>query len=248
MAGFALTETETKQIEGIRPFFREALAALQQALPVAMGYIPIGFAYGVLAIKAGMSPANTLWMSLIVFAGSSQLIAVGLFTSGAGALSIILTTFIVNLRHMLMSASLSPFLKSWKKIELAGFAYELTDETFALHSTRFNDGRKGKSETFLINIFSQASWVFGSWLGVSAGGLVADVHPYALDYALPAMFIALLVMQINNRMQLAVALLGGLLSVGLVLMGINQWNVILATVLAATLGVIGKQWIKKPSS
>ena len=88
----------------------------------------------------------------------------------------------------------------------------------------------------------------GSWLGVTAGGMVADVHPYALDYALPAMFIALLVMQINNRMQLVVALLGGLLSIGLVLMGINQWNVILATVLAATLGVIGKQWIKKPSS
>ena len=104
-------ETETENMEGRRPILRDALAAFEQALPVAMGYIPIGFAYGVLAIKAGISPANTLWMSVIVFAGSSQLIAVGLFTAGAGSLSMIITTFIVNLRHMLMSASLSPFLK-----------------------------------------------------------------------------------------------------------------------------------------
>jgi 4-azaleucine resistance transporter AzlC len=228
--------------------FRNALAAFEKVFPVALGYIPVGFAYGVLALQAGLSPANTLWMSIIVYAGSSQLIAVGLLSLGSSPLSLILTTFIVNLRHMLMSASLSPFLKNWKKIELAGFAFELTDETFALHSMRFNAGQVGKTETILINIMAQFSWVFGTWLGVTAGQIVNDVQPYALDYALPAMFIALLVIQIKDRTQLVVAIVGGVFSVALFMVGITQWNVILATILAATLGVFGKQWIKRPSS
>lgn len=227
--------------------FRSVLASFEKVLPVALGYIPIGFAYGVLALKAGPSPANTLWMSIIVFAGSSQLIAVGLLSMGTSPISLILTTFIVNLRHLLMSASLSPFLRNWKKIELAGFAFELTDETFALHSMRFNSGQAGKTETFLINLMAQFSWVFGSWLGITAGQMVDDVRLFALDYALPAMFIALLVMQIKDRAKLLVAIMGGVLSVALLIMGINQWNVILATILAATLGVFGKQWIKRPS-
>jgi len=229
-------------------FFRRALASFEKVLPVALGYIPVGFAYGVLALQAGLSPANTLWMSIIVYAGSSQLIAVGLISLGTSPLSLILTTFIVNLRHLLMSASLSPLLKNWKKVELAGFAFELTDETFALHSLRFNAGQTGKTETLLINIMAQFSWVFGTWLGVTAGQMVDDVHPYALDYALPAMFIALLVMQIKDRGQLLVAIVGGAFSVVLLMMGISQWNVILATIIAATLGVFGKQWIKRPSS
>ena len=228
--------------------FRSALASFEKVLPVALGYIPVGFAYGVLALQAGVSPANTMWMSIIVYAGSSQLIAVGLLSLGTSPLSLILTTFIVNLRHLLMSASLSPFLKNWKKSELAGFAFELTDETFALHSLRFNGGHTGKTETLLINIMAQFSWVFGTWLGVTAGQMVNDVHPYALDYALPAMFIALLVMQIKDQTQLLVAIAGGALSVALLMMGINQWNVILATIIAATLGVFVKQWIKRPSS
>ena len=80
---------------------------------------------------------NTVLMSILVYAGSSQLIAVAMFGAGMGPLSIIATTFVVNLRHMLMSASLAPNLRKWSKWELAAFAYEITDESFAIHSTRF---------------------------------------------------------------------------------------------------------------
>ncbi|MEE8390137.1 MAG: AzlC family ABC transporter permease, partial [Anaerolineae bacterium] len=84
------------------------LAGIIQAGPIVLGYIPIGLAFGVLAQKAGISTLNTLLMSLLVYAGSSQLIAVGLFASGVPALSVVLTTFVVNLRHVLLSAALSP--------------------------------------------------------------------------------------------------------------------------------------------
>ena len=216
-----------------------------QALPIVLGYIPVGFAYGVLAEKAGLSILNTLLMSIIVYAGSSQLIAVGLISAGTSPVSLIVTTLIVNLRHMLMAASLSQNLDNMNKAEQAGFAYELTDETFALHSTRFRKAEFEKQTTFAINITSQLSWVLGSFLGITAGQMISSVEPYALDFALPAMFIALLVMQINNKKHLIVAMFAGAVSLMIYLFGLTQWNVILATIIAATFGVLIEKWIKK---
>lgn len=217
-------------------------------LPIILGYLPIGFAFGVLSQKSGLSNANTLFLSVIVYAGSSQLIAVSLFAAGVPALSIIITTFIVNLRHLLMSASLAPYLRRWRKSSLAAFAYQLTDETFALHSVRFVSAVPVQAEVFGLNAAVQVGWVFGTWLGITAGQFVPDVKPFALDYALPAMFLALLVLFLRNRIQVAVAVVAGLLSVSLLLSGVNQWNVLLAALVAATLGVGLEQWIKKPSS
>lgn len=208
------------------------------ALPVVLGYLPIGFAYGVLAANAGLTLMQTLAMSVFVFAGSSQLIAVGMISQGINPVSIVLTTLIVNLRHLLMSAALSPHMKEWKKIEIAGFCFELTDETFAVHSLRFRQGETSPRIAIPINVICQIAWLIGSLLGVLAGGAITDVKPFALDYALPAMFIALLLLQIQNRKQVWVALLGAALSLGLWTAGITQWNVILATVAAATLGAL----------
>ncbi len=95
---------ENNKVKSSRPQ-RPWLQGMVQAVPIVLGYIPVGFAYGVLAQKAGLSAFNTLLMSIIVYAGSAQLIAVGLVSSGLAPLSIIITTFIVNLRHMLMSAA-----------------------------------------------------------------------------------------------------------------------------------------------
>lgn len=238
----------TTSIAEAHPAKRGWTVGVNQALPIVLGYVSIGIAYGILAQKAGISTVNTLLMSLIVYAGSSQLIAVGLFAAGVPPVSVILTTFVVNLRHILMSAAVAPYLKRWRKVELVGFAYELTDETFAVHSARFVSYGPNKAEVFTTNVISQAAWVLGTWLGIVLGGFITDPKPLALDYALPAMFIALLVMQIRDRVQIAVALLTGTLAVGLLLAGVNQWNVILATLVGATLGVGIEKWIKKSSS
>lgn len=215
-----------------------------RAVPIVLGYIPIGFAYGVLAQQADLSIANTLLMSVLVYAGSSQLVAVGLFAQGVPALSIIMTTFVVNLRHMLFSAALSPYLKRWRKGELAAFAYELTDETFALHSVLFSQEVPPKPTVFAINVTAQLSWILGTALGIVAGRYVTDVRPLALDFTLPAMFIALLVIQLKGRVDGAVALCGGVGAVLLTLVGLDRWSVILATVIAATLGVVLEQGLK----
>ena len=111
-------------------------SGVRQALPIVLGYIPVGFAYGVLAKKSGLGLFNCVAMSVIVFAGSAQLIGAGLFGAAASPFTLVFTTFVVNLRHLLMSAALAPKLKGWHKWQIALFGYELTDETFALHSMR----------------------------------------------------------------------------------------------------------------
>ena len=233
-------------LEGTQP--RGAwLAGASRALPIVLGYVPIGFATGVLAQKAGLSTFNTVAMSLLVYAGSSQLIAVGLFGAGAPALSIVVTTFVVNLRHLLLSAAIAPKLNGWRRREVVAFAYELTDETFAVHAAD-PARRLGRRAALAMNLTAQASWVLGTWLGVVAGQAIRDVRPFALDYALPAMFIALLLMQIKDRIQVGVAVLTGVLSVGLLLAGLDQWAVIAATVIGATVGLGVETWINGRSS
>lgn len=216
-----------------------------QGIPIALGYIPISFAYGVLAQNNGLSIFNTVIMSIIVFAGSAQLIAVSLFASGASCLSIVMTTFIVNLRHLLMSAALTPHLKRWKKLELFLFSYHITDETFAINTTKFSECSNRKSESFGVNAIAQVSWVLGTILGVFTCHLIQDPKPFGLDYALAAMFIGLLVFMLQERSKFLVAILAGGLSVLFYLIGMNQWNVIIATSIAATLGAMGEIWIKK---
>jgi 4-azaleucine resistance transporter AzlC len=228
------------------------VSGVLKAVPIVFGYVPIGLTFGVLAQKAGLSTFNTMAMSLLVYAGSSQLVAAGLFAAGVHPASIILTTFVVNLRHLLLSAAIAPFLKRWRKHELAAFAYQLTDETFALHAAHFPSGIPSKAEVFAINATAQMSWLAGTALGVVLVRAIADVEPFGLDYVLPAMFIALIVLQIEDRVQVGVALFSGVLSVALLILGVDQWNVIIATVISATVGVFAKElvelWTNEPSS
>ena len=220
------------------------LEGLLTAFPVVLGYIPIGMAYGVLAKEAGLSNVNTILMSIIVYAGSGQLIAASLFGGGVSSISIILTTFIVNFRHFLMAASITSFLKSWRKRDLISFSFQLTDETFALHTTRFSQQKLDKKTTFWINLLCHSGWVSGSVIGVIATQLLENTALFGVDFALPAMFIALLALQVKKLFQVMIGLLAGTLSVIFFLSGMGQWNVILATIITATIGAGVKRWIK----
>ncbi|MBF0530550.1 MAG: branched-chain amino acid ABC transporter permease, partial [Deltaproteobacteria bacterium] len=98
------------------------------------------------------------------------------------------------------------------------------------------------------NMTAHAIWVAGTWIGLTAGYLIADVKPLALDYALPALFVALLAFQIKDRVTIIVALLAGFAAVALSLTDLARWSVIIAALLAATTGVLIEQWTKKRSS
>lgn len=217
---------------------------LSKAVPVILGYLPIGLAFGVLAREAGLNLAQVFLMSLLVFAGSSQFISVAMFKSGADMWSIIATTFIVNLRHLLFSASISTFLKGISQSKLAFLSYELTDESYAVAMGQFTEEKK--SPGFLWGLFpaNHLAWIFSTVLGALVGNLIPNPAAFGFDYALTSMFICLLIFQLKDRIANITALMAAILGIGIYQVMPGRWNIIIATVAAATIGVGVEKWQK----
>lgn len=211
------------------------LNGMRLAIPVVLGYLPVGFAFGVLAVKAGMTPVTVGLMSYFVYAGSAQLITAGLLAVGTGSANIIITTFIVNLRHLLMSAALTPYLRSWGKPLQAWFSFEMTDETFAANLGRFCSSGVNKGETLGLNFTAHCGWVAGGVAGALFDSAIGDVRPLGLDFALPAMFIALLLPHFYLPRRLLALVSGAFLSLSFALLGAGQWNIMLATICASSI-------------
>jgi 4-azaleucine resistance transporter AzlC len=209
-----------------------------------LGYVPIGFAFGVLARAAGLSVAETGLMSLLVYAGSAQFIGVGMLAAGATLPAIISTTFLVNLRHLLMSTALVPSLRQNPGWQNSLLAYGITDETFAVN-TAILQGRPANSPFVAgLHIASQSSWVIASVVGALAGQLAGNTEALGLDFALPAMFIGLLMPNLrgtDRRPRLISALVAAAVAVGIaVAFQGSSWSIIAATLVAATVGVMAK--------
>ena len=146
----------------------------QDTLPLILGAIPFGVLFGALAMSAGMTVAATLGMSLLVFAGASQFVAVGLIAQGATVAVIVLTTFIVNLRHALYSASLAPYMRHLPQTWLAPLGFWLTDESFAVVIKRYRtcDASPYKHWYFL----GSALAMYGNWQVCTVIGIIADTQ------------------------------------------------------------------------
>ncbi|KUJ95883.1 MAG: AzlC family protein [Desulfonauticus sp. 38_4375] len=224
---------------------QETLQVLKITLPIALGYITIGFTFGVMAIKIGLSPLASLLMSIIVYAGSAQLIAVSLFAQKVSPLVIIITTFIVNLRHLLMSLALTPYLKKWPKKLLPFFFFELTDETFSLHYLNFSKNNNSIYKSILINIISHLSWITGTFLGIIFGNLITDISKFGLDFSLVGMFAVLIAWQINKPIHILVVLISSMFTLFFNFINLNNLSVILSSILAATIGLGISKWKNK---
>ena len=210
---------------------------LRRALPIVLGYVPVGFAFGVLAVKNDIPPALAVGMSVLMFSGSGQFVFASMWGAGAGALSIIAAVGIINLRYLLQSAALAPWYAGLTRGVRLLLGFAVTDENFAVHVTAFQNGwARSLTTLFTCNHLTQLAWVGGSALGAFCGELVSDVKPLGLDYALTAMFLALLVPQCVDRLHVLVALFTRALSVALRALGMSQWNIALATVVGASLG------------
>ena len=210
---------------------------LRRALPIVLGYTPVGFAFGVLAVKSNIPPSLAVAMSVLMFSGSGQFVFASMWGAGAGMLSIMAAVFIVNLRYLLQSAAEAPWLTGLPRVQRFLLGLGLTDETFAVHVTAFQNGwQRNLTTLFVCNQTTQLAWVGGCAIGAFCGELVSDVKPLGLDYALTAMFLALLVPQCVSRLHILVALFTMSLSIALKSAGMSQWNVAVATVAGASLG------------
>jgi 4-azaleucine resistance transporter AzlC len=214
------------------------------AWPICLGYAPIGLAFGVLAQKTGLTPLEIGLMSLIVFAGSSQFIAVAMLATGASFFSIVATTFVVNLRHFLMSSVLAVFLKNADRKKLTFFAYGVTDESFAVNLTRFRESAWDLNAALATNYTANLTWLLTTVLGGFSGQFI-PAHAYGIDYALIAMFICLLVFQLRGMLYVVTAVIAGILAVGLSIWIPGNAYIVIASMTAAALGVLIKKKLRQ---
>ena len=197
-----MTESRKMFLEGVRA-----------EVPLLIGVFPFGLIYGALALNAGLSTSASQLMSSIVFAGSSQFVTAQLVHDAAPGFVIILTIAVVNLRHMLYSASLAPYLKDlslrWKVL----LSYLLTDEAYAPSIIKYErDGVQPFSHWFLFGAGFALwfNWQISTAIGIFLGASIPKEWP--LDFALPLTFIAMVVPILKNRPLVASAVSAGLVA------------------------------------
>jgi len=184
----------------------EFWAGVRDTLPLEVGAIPFGIIFGALAVSSGISPVGAQAMSLFVFAGSAQFIATGLVTGGVSIPFIVLTTFVVNARHALYSATLAPHTKRLPQRWLIPLGFWLTDESFVIVATRYNqpDESPYKHWYFLgSEIFMYVNWNICTLVGILAGQNIPELTNLGLEFALAVTFIGMLIPLIQNRAVMA---------------------------------------------
>ena len=181
-------------------------------------------------------------MSVIVFAGSSQFIAVSMLAAGASMASIVATAFIVNLRHFLMSSALAVYLKNSDRIKLTFFSYGVTDESFAVNLTRFRESDWDLNSALVTNYTANLTWLITTVLG-GLGGQFIPAHAFGIDYALVAMFICLLIFQLRGSIYVITAIIAGIFAVLLSLIIPGNSYIVIASMTAAAIGVVLKKRI-----
>lgn len=184
------------------------LAGARDTTPLIIAATPFAIIYGALAIANGIPEWVILAMSVLVFAGASQFIAVALIASGTPFAIIILTVFVVNLRHMLYSASLMPQLAHVPQLLRIPMAFWMTDETFAIVNHRqSNTSHKTGFVPYYLGsaAFMYGNWIFFSWVGMAMGQSIPDIANWGLDIAMVVAFIGIVVPALQKHADWACA-------------------------------------------
>ncbi|WP_243186665.1 AzlC family ABC transporter permease [Clostridium intestinale] len=214
------------------------------SIPVVVGYFPVAMAFGLLSKSTDISLLDSFLFSVFVYAGASQFMALDLIKASIGTGSIILSTFLLNLRHGMMSASLALRLKNVKRKWFYFIAFGVTDETFSISSLKEGD----LNVPFLLGMqgMSYGSWICGTVAGYLVGTILPESLQSSLGIGLYAMFMAILMPEIKKS--------SGVLFISLISGGIyfliayfkivpSEWSLIFTIIVATLIGVI---LIKEP--
>jgi len=167
-------------VESSRQFF---ISGVNHTVPLLISSAPFGFIFGALAEPSGLSPIGALLMSIFVYAGASQFIALGLLAVGSPLLVIVLTTFIVNLRHILYAASLKEAIKDLSITWRTFLAFGLTDETYA--APQLHWFYLGSWLAMYLN------WIAWTLVGIIVGQQIKNIEQWGLDFAIVVTFIGI---------------------------------------------------------
>ncbi len=216
--------------------YKDFVDGIRLFVPIGAGYLPLGFACGIVCAEAGMSVMQIFLMSLLVYAGAGQYIAGGMIAAGASPLSIIITTFIVNSRHILYTSVLYTYISKWSFLKQSLFAAQITDEVFAMHSSFMSRNNVSTVTAFTLNIFSHSSWVISNTIGGISASLIPDSSKFGLDFTLYALFIALILPRLVNTAQFAALITGGIAATAFALFDMVYIGVVAGAVAGAFAG------------
>lgn len=212
---------------------------VRSAIPIIIGYFPVAMAFGLLANNINVSFFESFLFSFLVFAGASQFMALDLIKAGIATGDIILATLLLNLRHLMMSASLAIKIKETKKRWLFFIAFGITDETFAVASLK-----QGKlTGLFLLALqgLSYSAWVAGTVVGYLVGAILPLAVQSSLGIGLYAMFAAIIAPEIRKSLDvLILSLISGFLFALIFYLKIlpSGWDIIGTILISSLLGVL----------
>lgn len=216
---------------------QQFLAGLRAGVPVILGFVPVGIAFAIMARQAGFTVWETCGMSIFVFAGASQMMAVGLLTQGAGLITLILATFILNLRHVIMGTCIMNRMRDGSPLARALVSFGVTDEGFAIFTTE-------KEENCTLMFFfgllvtTYLSWQAGTFIGAIASNFLPEILSASLGIALYAMFIGLLTPNLTHNWKLgALVALTAVCNALLTRLIGSSWAMVASTLVCAFIGV-----------
>ncbi|ATW25714.1 AzlC family ABC transporter permease [Candidatus Formimonas warabiya] len=223
----------------------EFIKGFVDTLPVGISVALYGVVYGVLSQKTGLSAWTVAAMSLLVFAGASQIAAVQMIAQGCNPISVIFTVFIINLRHYLMAASVSPYLKGIShRIKLLN-AFFLTDESYAVSYTYFQNNPPSPwyflGSGFNIYLF----WGGAGLAGYFGGNIIPLQWSYAFDFAFVAAFIGMLVPMVKDFPVVVTVIVASFLSVLGCLFIPGKWYILIAALGASIAGYLAETFREK---
>ena len=201
--------TYKKEGECVKKTIKEAFKA---SIPVMMGYIVLGIAFGMLLESKGYHFIYALLMSGFIYAGSMQFVTINLLTSGASLINVALMTLLINARHLVYGLSMIKRFDDMGKLK-PYMIFSLTDETYSLLvGTKVPEGCIEKYYLFFISLFDQCYWVIGSLLGSLIGTLLT-INTTGLDFAMTALFVVIVVDQFLTSQRHIYSYLGFIISI-----------------------------------
>ena len=224
----------------------EFIAGAKGIVPLIIGAIPFGIIFGTLAQSSGLSFGGAMAMSAFVFAGSAQFIALGLLAVGTALPVIILTTFVVNLRHLLYSLSLVPHVQNLSPVWKLILGFWLTDEAFAVAINRYNQSDRSRYKHwyyFGAAVFMYVNWQICTFIGLTLGHLIPDAASWGLDFAMLVTFIGMVIPYLKNKPMITTVVISGITA--LLTRNLPHQS---GLIVAATAGIIAGMIVEKKTS
>ncbi|MFD2761696.1 AzlC family ABC transporter permease [Lentibacillus juripiscarius] len=227
-------ETELVEKQHTSPRIHMIQRGAAVGFPIMLGYLPIAITYGVLAKQSGMSLTELTLMSVMVFAGASQFMGANMIAVGAGAMEIIVATFVLNFRHFVMSLSFMNRLRDFGMKWKVPLSMGLTDETFAVSALHTKEAKMEKGAYFYASLILTAylAWIGGSFLGGVLGEVIPAQLSQSMGIALYAMFIGLLIPSVKKEWRVGlVAAIAMLINAVFSQFMSDGWAIVFGTVL-----------------